>query len=109
MPIFAGLISGTLAWFVTWFGARISTKLALLAGVLAVGAAGWIAAKAALLALIAALSFIAPPSVVAGIAYALPTNVATCIGAIFISDAIHEAYDFWTGQLRTTALMLSGA
>jgi hypothetical protein len=99
MPIFAALISSSLTWFVTFFAARLSTRLALLAGVMAVSLAGFVAAKAAVFALASALTFVVPPSILAPISYAMPSNLVVCITAVFVSDAIYEAYSLWTAQL----------
>jgi len=106
MPIFAGLITSTLSWFVVWLGARITAKLALVAGVVAVSVAGYLATKAAIFAIVTALGFVVPPAILTAVGYALPQNLPACIGAIFLSDAIFEAYSFWREKFALVSLAL---
>jgi len=96
-----------LGWFVVQLGVRITTRLALLAGVLAVTLAAFVATKTAVFAMVTGLSFVIPPTILLPIGYAMPTNLPTCIAAIFLSDAIFEAYGFFMAQLRTVHLALS--
>jgi len=106
MPIFAGMIASTIGWFITYFGVQISTRAAITLGVLAVGTAAYLATKAAIFAIVAALGLVIPPAILTGIGYALPTNLPTCIAAIFLSDAIFEAYGFWQGKFQTVAMAM---
>ena len=107
MPILASFFSSSIAWFVGMWGAQITSRLAIVAAVAAISLGGYLAAKVALFAILATLGVFTPPAIMQGIEYVLPSNLVACITAVFLSDAIFEAYSWWKEQLSLLSLVLA--
>lgn len=108
MPILAGLISSFFGMVAGLIATRFAIGIAAAGAFVVTSAAAYAAVKAALYAASAALSAVAPPSIVAAVGYFLPGNLSACLAAIILADTINASYQFWRSNIGPAVSLARG-
>jgi hypothetical protein len=86
----------------------MTVGFAAAAAFLITSAAAYAACKVALAGIATGMSVVLPPTSYVLISYCIPTNLAGCLTAILIGDAVITFYDYWRQTLGVAITLAKG-
>lgn len=108
MPLIAGLLSSFFGMIAGVLARRLTIGIAAAAAFVTTTLAAYVAVKLAFAALVSGLTFVAPPAVIAGVGYFMPSNLAACLTAILIGDALISSWSYWRQTLGVAVNLARG-
>jgi hypothetical protein len=95
MPILAGIVTALFFKVFEILAARLTFNIAFSTAIVAVMLAAFIAFKAALAAVWVLMPLVVPEAVAQGFGLIMPPNLASCLGAVLLTDIVAVSWDYW--------------